>query len=244
MDLLELAALIDVSAVQAQSTFDDIDACVALARRYKTITVFTLPMYAPYLVKALAGSGVLAAGVTGFPSGGESTAMKAAVARELVAAGCEEIDMVHAIALLKADRKDEYIADVRAVVEAADGLPVKVIFECHWLTDDEIVKASQWCVEAGAAWVKTGTGWAPTGATLENVTLMKQTVGDRCKVKAAGGVSSLDMLLAMYDRGVRRFGIGWKTAQAVFTDAEDRFAKTGDLLKERVEPIDDSSKGY
>lgn len=123
--------------------------------------------------------------------------------------------MVNNIAWLKAGNKKLYIQDVRSVVEASGGRPVKVILECHWLTEAEIVRACEWCVEAGAAWVKTGTGWAPTGATLENVALMKLTVGDRCHVKAAGGVRDLETLLAMYERGVRRFGIGVKTAQAI-----------------------------
>ena len=104
-------------------------------------------------------------------------------------------------------------------MEASGGRPVKVILECHWLTDAEIVRACEWCVEAGATWVKTGTGWAPTGATLENVALMKRAVGDCCQVKAAGGVRDLETLLAMYERGVRRFGIGVKTAQAILEAA-------------------------
>ena len=123
--------------------------------------------------------------------------------------------MVNNVAWLKANNKQAYMNDVRSVVGAAGGKPVKVILECHWLTSDEIVRACEWCVEAGASWVKTGTGWAPTGATLENVALMKQTVGDRCQVKAAGGVKDLQILLAMHERGVRRFGIGVRTARAI-----------------------------
>ena len=134
--------------------------------------------------------------------------------------GCGELDMVNNLAWLKAGKQDLYVRDVRAVVGAANGRPVKVILECHWLTEEEIVRACGWCVEAGAAWVKTGTGWAPTGATLENVSLMKRTVGSRCQVKAAGGVRDLATLLAMYDRGVRRFGIGGRTAQAILEAAE------------------------
>ena len=124
----------------------------------------------------------------------------------------------------------------RAVVEAAEGRPVKVILECHWLTNDEIVRACEWCVAAGAAWVKTGTGWAPTGATLDNVVLMKQSVGDRCQVKAAGGVRDLDTLLEMYERGVRRFGIGVRTAQAILEAAE----KSGP----QIAPINADRNGY
>jgi deoxyribose-phosphate aldolase len=164
----------------------------------------------------------MAGGTCGFPGGAETSAVKSAIAAELVGMGCGEIDMVHNIAWLKAGDREAYLRDVRAVVTASAGRPVKVILECHWLTDEEIVRACEWCVEAGAAWVKTGTGWAPSGATLENVSLMKRTVGDRCRVKAAGGVRDLDTLLAMFDRGVRRFGIGFKTAQGILDEAQRR----------------------
>ena len=108
---------------------------------------------------------------------------------------------------------------VRAVVEASEDKPVKVILECHWLTDEEIARACEWCVEAGAAWVKTGTGWAPTGATLENTALMKRIVDERCQVKAAGAVRDLQTVLAMVELGVRRFGIGAQTAAAILDEA-------------------------
>jgi deoxyribose-phosphate aldolase len=129
--------------------------------------------------------------------------------------GCAEIDMVNNIAWVKAGQEDRYTADVRAVVEAAEGRPVKVILECHWLTEDEITRACQWCIAAGAAWVKTGTGWAPTGATLDNVALMKRTVGARCGVKAAGGVRDVQTLLALHARGARRFGISVLAVQGI-----------------------------
>jgi len=137
----------------------------------------------------------------------------------LVEFGCDEVDMVNNLAWLKARYKSSYVGDVRSVVEAAAGRPVKVILECHWLTDEEIARACEWCVEAGASWVKTGTGWAPTGATVERCELMKKTVGDRCGVKAAGGVRTLETLLAMYAVGVRRFGIGVKTARNILDEA-------------------------
>ncbi|MEI7901731.1 MAG: deoxyribose-phosphate aldolase [bacterium] len=211
----ELASLMDISAVRADSTLEEIRQCAELAKRYGCIGVFALPAHTPYLIDLLAGSAVFAGGAVGFPGGGETTAVKAATAKELTGMGCGEIDMVNNLAWLKAGQKDSYVRDVRAVVEAAEGKPVKVILECHWLTEGEIVRACEWCVEAGAAWVKTGTGWAPTGATLENVMLMKRTVGERCRVKAAGGIRDLDTLAALVDRGARRFGLGVRTAQSL-----------------------------
>jgi deoxyribose-phosphate aldolase len=215
----EIAKLMDISAVRVDSTMEEIKESAELAKQYGCICVFALPAHTPYLISQLSGSPVLAGGTVGFPGGAETTATKVAIAKELVSMGCQEVDMVNNIAWLKANNKAAYVNDIRSVVQAAGGKPLKVILECHWLTSEEIVRACEWCVEAGASWVKTGTGWAPTGATLENVTLMKQTVGDRCQVKAAGGVKDLQTLLAMYERGVRRFGIGVRTACAILEGA-------------------------
>jgi deoxyribose-phosphate aldolase len=215
----EIAKLMDISAVRADSTMEEIKESAELAKQYGCICVFALPAHTPYLISQLGGSTVFAGGAVGFPGGAETTATKVTIAKEMVSMGCREIDMVNNIAWLKANNKEAYMNDVRSVIQASAGLPVKVILECHWLTSEEIVRACEWCVEAGASWVKTGTGWAPTGATLENVTLMKQTVGDRCQVKAAGGVKDLETLIAMYERGVRRFGIGVRTARAILEGA-------------------------
>jgi deoxyribose-phosphate aldolase len=215
----EIAKLMDISAVRADSTMEEIKESAELAKQYGCICVFALPAHTQYLISQLGGSTVFAGGAVGFPGGAETTATKVAIAKEMVAMGCQEVDMVNNIAWLKANNKVAYVNDVRSVVQAAGGKPLKVILECHWLTSEEIVRACEWSVEAGAAWVKTGTGWAPTGATLENVTLMKQTVGERCQVKAAGGVKDLETLLAMHERGVRRFGIGVRTARAILEGA-------------------------
>ncbi|MDA3927203.1 MAG: deoxyribose-phosphate aldolase [Kiritimatiellae bacterium] len=215
----EIAAMIDVSAVRADSRLDDVKASAEMAMQYGCICVFALPAHTSYLIELLADSRTFAGGVVGFPGGAETTSIKAATATELVRMGCKEIDMVNNIAWLKAGDKGAYVNDVRTVVEASAGKPVKVILECHWLTDEDISRACEWCVEAGASWVKTGTGWAPTGATLENTELMKQSVGDRCRVKAAGGVRDLETLLAMHAVGVRRFGIGVRTAAAILDEA-------------------------
>lgn len=223
LSLGEIAGMMDISAVQAQSTLGDIDAVCATAVEFGAAAVFSLPAHAAYMRGRLTpGSGVALAGVSGFPGGAELTVTKADTARRLVDLGCDEVDMVNNIAWLKAGLEKDYKADVAAVVEAASGKPVKVILECHWLTDEEIVRASRWCLEAGASWVKTGTGWAPTGATVERCRLMKEAVGDACGVKAAGGVRSLEMLLALHEVGVRRFGIGVKTARSILEEAARR----------------------
>jgi len=226
MTVNEIAGMIDVSAVRADSTIEEIREAAQLAKQYGCVAVFALPAHTPHLIELLADSTVFAGGAVGFPGGGTTTAIKAAEASELVHMGCREIDMVNNLAWLKAGNKELYVQDVRAVAEAANGRPLKVILECHWLTEGEVGRACEWCVEAGAAWVKTGTGWAPTGATLDNVTLMKRTVGERCQVKAAGGVRDLNTLLAMHGAGVRRFGIGVRTAQAILEAAAGGAIKT------------------
>ncbi len=125
-------------------------------------------------------------GVVGFPSGAQSTASKIAEVHEHRALGAMELDMVINVGMLRSGR-DRYVEDdIRGVVEAAQGIPVKVILEAHYLTDEEIVRGSRIAVRAGAAFVKTGTGWAPTGATLHNVALIKSAVGEAAQVKAAG----------------------------------------------------------
>ena len=221
MTAKEIAGMMDVSAVRADSTLEEIRQSAELAKCYGCVAVFALPAHTPHLLEQLAGSAVFAGGTVGFPGGGETTAVKVATASELVQMGCREIDMVNNLAWLKAGDKDLYVSDVKAVIAASDGRPVKVILEGHWLSEDEVVRACEWCVEAGAAWVKTGTGWAPSGATCANVALMKRTVQERCGVKAAGGVRDLGTLLALHGCGARRFGIGVRTAQAILHAAEE-----------------------
>ncbi|MFH2133068.1 MAG: deoxyribose-phosphate aldolase [bacterium] len=218
MKASEIASMIDVSAVQAEATIEDIQQSANVAARHGCICVFALPAHTPYLNGLLAGSNTLTGGVVGFPGGSETTSIKRATAVELARMGCAEIDMVNNITWLKAANKKAYIQDIQAVIDGAGNLPVKVILECHWLTNDEIQRACEWSVEAGASWVKTGTGWAPTGATLENVSLMAKTVGEDCGIKAAGGVRNLQTLMAMYERGARRFGIGVKAVESILDE--------------------------
>ena len=143
-------------------------------------------------------------------------AARVAQAKELVARGCDEIDMVMNVGKMRSGLAKEVAADIAAVKEVMGDMPLKVILECHHLTDRQIAEASVIAVDAGASWVKTGTGWAPTGATLENVKIMKDAVGDRARVKAAGGVRSLETIEKMVDLGVERFGIGCGTVKKLF----------------------------
>jgi deoxyribose-phosphate aldolase len=217
----EISRLIDVSAVKADDGEQEVRAMVATARRHCCAAVFALPSWTPLVLELLAGgTGVACGGAVGFPSGGQTARTKAAETSELRTMGCREIDMVINIGKLVSDRRDEVRNDIRAVVEEASGLPVKVILECHYLSDNQIRTGCDCAIEAGAAWVKTGTGLAPTGATLENVALITRHVGGAIGVKAAGGVRGLETFLEMYRRGARRFGLSWKGAVKVLEAVE------------------------
>ncbi len=216
-----IASMMDLSAVRAETDAEEVRQAAQIAREHGCAALFTLPNMTPLAVAALRDApGVRVGGTVGFPSGGNTTAMKVAEARELIALGCGELDMVIAIGQLRSGHDAYARDDVRAVVEAAGGIPVKTILECHHLTDDEIRRACELCVEAGAAWIKTATGWAATGATLHNIALIKATVGDRAGVKAAGGVRDLATALAMFRLGARRFGVSYGAALRILDARE------------------------
>ena len=207
--LERLARMIDLSAVRAEADADEIRRLAEAAKRYRCICVFVLPAFLPEIKAQLADAPEVGlGGVVGFPSGGHGTAVKVAEARDQLAQGATELDMVINVGMLRSGRDRFVEDDIRAVVEAADGTPLKVILEAHHLSDEEIVRGSRLAVRAGAAFVKTGTGWCPTGATLHNVRLIKQTVGDAAQVKAAGGVRDLATVIEMHRLGVTRFGVG------------------------------------
>jgi deoxyribose-phosphate aldolase len=211
----EIAQMMDLSCVRADSSLAEIDEAVGLSITHGVFAIFVLPAHMPYLIERIGDAPVLPAATVGFPSGAMSTATKVAEVKEQLALGCKEFDMVNNIAWLKAGKYDLYRDDIKAVIDAAEGLPVKVILECHYLTNEEITRACDIAACTGVAYVKTGTGWAATGATLDNIRLMKKAVGERCQVKAAGGVADKETLLAMVEAGATRFGIGVRTGRAI-----------------------------
>jgi deoxyribose-phosphate aldolase len=208
----QVARMIDISAVKAESTVADVEAIVRAAKKHHFICVFTLPSLTPYAKKFLAGeTGIYLGGTVGFPSGASTTASKAYEAEELLSVGCNELDMAMNIGKLKSNLYRDVEADIKKVVEVAGIIPVKVILEVSLLTDTEIQDGAKIIRECGAQYVKTGTGWG--GATsLDHIRLIKKAVGESIKLKVAGGVRDLDLLLKMYEMGVSRFGIGQKAA--------------------------------
>lgn len=215
----EIARMMDLTAVRPDSDEAEVRALAEAAKKYQCLCACTLPSQTPLLLELLAGEPhTSVVGAVGFPSGAHTMRIKVAEARELLGMGCRELDMVINIGLLRSGQYRCALDDVRAVVDAAAGATVKVILECHYLAKDEIRKGCELCIEAGASFVKTSTGWAPTGATLENVALIKECVGDALLVKAAGGIRSLDTLVEMYRLGARRFGVGVTSAIHMFEE--------------------------
>jgi len=216
----EIARMIDLSCVRTWSTQADIEEMVKAARTYGFGQVSVLQCSIPYTKQLLQGSeGIRVVGNVSFPSGSDSTSVKVFQALEMINAGCDEIDMVMNISRLCSGQLEEVEADVQAVAKVVHPLPLKVIIEIMYLTPLQVEQACRICVRSGAAFVKTGTGWADRGTTLEDVRLVKSFVGDRIKIKASGGIRNLAMLMEMYQAGACRFGVNLKSGIEIVQEA-------------------------
>jgi deoxyribose-phosphate aldolase len=201
-----IAKTIDHSLLKPEMTRDEVAAGCAIAKKYDVASVCCKPSDVRFCADLLKGTDVEIGTVVGFPHGSSTTQTKVFETQKAIIDGATEIDMVMNIGLLKSGEYTEVEHDIAAVVDAASGKMVKVILENAYLTDDEKVKACQIVEKAGGHYVKTSTGYAPTGATLEDVRLMKNSVSAKIKVKSAGGVRTLDALIDMLDAGVTRSG--------------------------------------
>ncbi len=211
----QIAKMIDISAVHTQDGELEIRKLIKHAKTYAFGAVHVLPAWVTVARSLLDDAQDIALGSpVGFPSGGNHLAIKRAEAIQIVADGADELDMMLNVGKLRSG-EDRYIYDELCSVIGAVQAPVKVILETHYLTNDEIKRACELSIEAGAKYVKTATGWAPSGATLENIALITACVGNRIGVKAAGGVRDLDSLIKMYKLGARRFGINVNAAVAI-----------------------------
>ncbi len=201
-----IAGKIDHTLLKANATADDIRAICAQAREYHFASVCVNSCYAKLVTDELEGSGVKTCCVVGFPLGAMSTKAKAYETKCAVEDGADEIDMVIQVGALK-EGNDAYVEDdIRAVVEAARPAIVKVIIETCLLTDEEKVRACELSEKAGAAFVKTSTGFSTAGANAHDVALMKKTVGDRLRVKAAGGIHTPAQAEELIEAGADRIG--------------------------------------
>jgi deoxyribose-phosphate aldolase len=201
-----LAAMIDHAVLSPAATEDDLAAGCEVAGRWKIASLCVRPCDVAEACRHLAGSGVAIGTVIGFPHGSTTTAAKVAETRQAVDDGADELDMVLRIGVLRSGRGDLVGEDIAAVVAAASGRSVKVIAECGYLDRGQIVAAAQLAVQAGAQFIKTSTGFGPCGARLEDVRLLRQTVGPGFGVKAAGGIRSAEDALAMVAAGANRLG--------------------------------------
>ncbi len=212
----DVARLIDISAVQAPHGEAEIRECVRRAKEFRFVEVYALPCWVAFLKELLSDSPDIMVGApVGFPSGAHSLEVKLAELRQVVRDGAQELDVVLNVGKMRSGAYQYCEEEIRAVVDAAGGRPVKVILEVHYLDHDQLAKACEAAIRGGAAFVKTATGWAPSGASLEVIRRITSIVGSRIKVKAAGGIRSLDTLLAMYRMGVSRFGINLNAATEI-----------------------------
>ena len=220
LDPAALAQLVDHTLLKPEATRADVDALVAEAGRLGTFSICISPSFLPVDVSSVPGLKV--ATVCGFPSGKHHSEVKAAEAARSVADGADEVDMVIDVGAAKEGRFDDVQADV-AAVRAAVPTPtvLKVIIESAALTDDEIVAVCGAAEAAGADFVKTSTGFHPSGgATVHAVRLMAQTVGGRLGVKASGGVRTAADALAMVEAGATRLGLSGTAAVVAGLEAD------------------------
>ena len=205
-DNLNIAAIIDHTLLKPESTPEMVKQLCREASENSFFSVCILPAYVGLAVDELKDSDVKVCTVAGFPLGANESLVKATETEIAVDQGADEIDMVLNVGLLKAGQTELVKNDIRAVVRAANGKTVKVILETCLLQDSEKVLACQCCVDAGANFVKTSTGFSSAGATVEDVSLMRKTVGSELGVKASGGVRDYDTAIAMINAGANRLG--------------------------------------
>ena len=198
--------MIDHTVLKADTPLETVKRICDEAMEYDFASVCINPCHVAYCADYLKDSDVYVCTVIGFPLGANTSAVKAFETKDAIANGADEIDMVMNIGALKDKNYDLVRDDVKAVVEAANGTLVKVILETCLLTEDEIKKACELCVEAKADYVKTSTGFSTRGATIEDVRIMKEAVHGKAKVKAAGGVRTLEDMVKIVAAGADRIG--------------------------------------
>jgi len=207
VDRRSVAAMIDLSLLKPEATREQIERACSEADQCGFASVFVNSSYTKLCSDLLAHSRTKVGAVSGFPLGACATEVKVCEARFGIDNGAEEIDMVMNVGALKSGDEGFVEHDIRAVVGACEGKAlVKVIIEAALLTREEKITACTTAQKAGAHFVKTSTGFGPGGATVEDVALMRRTVGDRMGVKASGGIRDLETAMRMVRAGANRIG--------------------------------------
>lgn len=206
MTLERLAGLIDHTVLSPASGEDELRRGAEIARRFRTASFVVKPAHVSLAARYLDGADVRVATVVGFPHGGSTVETKAFETADAVGRGAGEVDMVINIAALRTGDLDYVRREIAAVVEAAASRPVKVILETAALSDEGKAAGARLAAEAGAAYVKTSTGYGQRGATAEDVRLLVDAVAGRIGVKASGGIRTLDQVMQMLQAGATRIG--------------------------------------
>ena len=204
---LKLAGWIDHTILKPEANMDQVKKLCDEARQFHFATVCVNPAYVPLCAELLSGSDVAVCSVVGFPLGSTFSEIKAAETRQVISAGATEVDMVINIGAMKSGDYALVLRDIQSVVDVAAGSAhVKVILEMCFLDLREKIIGCLLCKEAGADFVKTSTGFGPSGATVDDVALMRRVVGAEMGVKAAGGIRTLQDALRMISAGANRLG--------------------------------------
>ena len=203
----EILGMIDHTILKAEATKESVKSICQEAMEYKSAAVCVNPFYVKYCKELLKSSNVKVATVIGFPLGANTSDVKAFETKNAIDNGADEVDMVINIGALKSKDYSTVKEDIQAVVEAArDKAIVKVIIETSLLNREEKIKACELAMEAGADFVKTSTGFSTGGASVEDVKLMKEVVGDKLGIKASGGIRDLETANKMIAAGANRLG--------------------------------------
>jgi len=240
--LRDIAKTLDHSTLQPFLTEDDIRKGCDIALEYDTATVCARPGDMPLVVKLLSGSDVKPCTVIGFPHGAHHAAVKLFEAERALDDGCQELDMVLNIGRLlhgDGDYVRDEIARLAQAAHARNAL-LKVILETCYLNDEQKKLACRLSEEAGADFVKTSTGYGSSGATVADVRLMRGAVSDKVRVKASGGIRTLDMVLACRNAGAARCGVS-ATAK-IMAEAKERL-ENGTLTDQPLHPVENPSGG-
>lgn len=234
----DIADMIDHSLLNPTFTLDEIKKGCEIAREYKCKTVCLRPCDVEFASGILKGSDVLITTVIGFPHGSNLTEVKVFETEKAIEQGCTEIDVVLNIGRLLSGDYDFVEKDLKSVVDAAHAhnVVVKVIFENAYLNDEQKLKACEICTRVGADFTKTSTGYAPGGATIHDLKLMRANTAPNMQVKAAGGVRKLDDALMVKAVGGTRFGC--TRTESMIADARDREAAGTLVLPEVTEDME------
>ncbi|HFU4001318.1 TPA: deoxyribose-phosphate aldolase [Streptococcus suis] len=203
---MKLNKYIDHTVLKPETTKEQVAKVLEEAKEYDFASVCINPTWVSFAAEGLKGTDVKVCTVIGFPLGANTPAVKAFETKDAIANGADEIDMVINIGALKDKNYDLVLEDIKAVVDASGDKLVKVIIETCLLTDEEKVKACELSKQAGADFVKTSTGFSTGGATVEDVALMRKTVGSEMGVKASGGARSYEDAIAFIEAGATRIG--------------------------------------